>query len=338
MLAASHTRSQCAKPFQAHNTPCTRCGPLLRASMPQQTASTQQQLLQQQPHLQFLQLAHDLADAAGLITTRYFRTKLNVDSKSDASPVTIADRQAEEAMRKLIAAAYPSHAVFGEEAGLTLGSSSSSSSGDGSNSSSSSGDDWLWVLDPIDGTKSFITGKPLFGTLIALLHNGTPVLGVIDQPVTRERWVGLAGQQSSLNGRPISARACGDISNAYMYSTTPHMFAGATEQAFHRVRDAVRIPMYGCDCYAYGLLAAGHCDLVVEADLKPYDYMALVPIIKGAGGVISDWSGQPLRWQVQGGDVAAAIKAAPGEVLAAGDAETHAQALQLLAWKQQQQQ
>lgn len=138
---------------------------------PQQTASTQQQLLQQQPHLQFLQLAHDLADAAGLITTRYFRTKLNVDSKSDASPVTIADRQAEEAMRKLIAAAYPSHAVFGEEAGLTLGSISSSSSGDGSNSSSSSGDEWLWVLDPIDGTKSFITGGRARGCLLIAGHS-----------------------------------------------------------------------------------------------------------------------------------------------------------------------
>ncbi|KAF6260129.1 hypothetical protein COO60DRAFT_923288 [Scenedesmus sp. NREL 46B-D3] len=207
----------------------------------------------------------------------------------------------------------------------------SSSSVDGSGG----GDEWLWVLDPIDGTKSFITGKPLFGTLISLLHDGVPVLGMIDQPVTRERWVGLAGQPSSLNGRPIRVRGCGDIANAYMYSTTPHMFAGQTEQAFHRVRDAVRIPMYGCDCYAYGLLAAGHCDLVVEADLKPYDYMALVPIIEGAGGVITDWSGRQLRWQVQGGDVAAAIKAAPGEVLAAGDADTHRQALQLLAWKQQ---
>ncbi|EFN53278.1 hypothetical protein CHLNCDRAFT_58575 [Chlorella variabilis] len=169
--------------------------------------------------------------------------------------------------------------------------------------------------------------KPLFGTLIALLHRGEPVLGIIDQPILKERWVGVAGQRSTLNGQPISTRECGAVGDAYLYATTPHMFAGDTEAAFNRVRDAVRIPMYGCDCYAYGLLAAGYCDLVVEADLKPYDYMALVPVIQGAGGVVTDWRGQPLRWQ---GDVAACS----GEVVAAGDARAHQQALELLQWKQ----
>jgi len=123
-------------------------------------------------------------------------------------------------------------------------------------------------------------GKPLFGTLISLLQNGEPVLGIIDQPVLRERWVGIKGAPSTFNGRPIRTRACADLSAAFMYSTTPHMFSGATEEAWKRVRDAVRIPLYGCDCYAYGLLAMGQTDLVVEADLKPYDYMALVPIIE----------------------------------------------------------
>lgn len=283
----------------------------------QHSAAGEQQVVPQE----FIKLAHDLADAAGKVTSSYFRSStLNVDSKSDASPVTIADRQAEEAMRQLIKSAVPQHSVFGEEHGLELGSAASGGSKE---------DNWLWVLDPIDGTKSFITGKPLFGTLIALLHNGQTVLGVIDQPITRERWVGVAGAPSTLNGRPIAARACGDIGNAYMYATTPHMFAGATEQAFNRVRDRVRIPLYGCDCYAYGLLAAGHVDLVVEADLKPYDYMALVPIIQGAGGVVTDWSGAPLRWD----DVSAGVKSAAGEVLAAGDPATHKQALELLQWK-----
>ncbi|KAF5832076.1 hypothetical protein DUNSADRAFT_12189 [Dunaliella salina] len=137
-------------------------------------------------------------------------------------------------------------------------------------------------------------GKPLFGTLISLLYNGTPVLGIIDQPILKERWLGVAGMPSTLNGQPISTRPCQDISKAYLYATTPHMFEGASEAAFNRVRDAVRIPMYGCDCYAYGLLAAGHTDIVCEADLKPYDYMALVPIIKGAGGCITDWAGGAL--------------------------------------------
>lgn len=274
---------------------------------------------------EFVELAHCLADAAGKVSSRYFRTPVPVDVKSDASPVTIADREAELAVRQLIAQRCPDHSIFGEEGGYLAGD------GSGPSSSGSQGtSEWLWVIDPIDGTKSFITGKPLFGTLVALLHRGTPVLGIIDQPILKERWLGVAGQQSTLNGRPISTRACGSIGDAYLYATTPHMFEGESEAAFNRVRDAVRIPMYGCDCYAYGLLAAGHADLVVEADLKPYDYMALVPVIQGAGGVVTDWQGQPLRWTVGShGDVTACS----GEVLAAGDAEAHRQALELLAWK-----
>ncbi|KAL4459043.1 hypothetical protein ABPG75_013908 [Micractinium tetrahymenae] len=264
---------------------------------------------------ELIDVAHSLADAAADVTARYFRTPVPVDVKSDASPVTIADREAEAAVRKLLAERCPDHAIFGEEQGYLAGGSSS---------------EWLWVIDPIDGTKSFITGKPLFGTLIALLHRGTPVLGIIDQPILKERWLGVAGRQSTLNGAPISTRACSSIGDAYLYATTPHMFAGETEVAFNRVRDAVRIPMYGCDCYAYGLLAAGYADLVVEADLKPYDYMALVPIIQGAGGVVTDWRGQPLLWAV---DSQGDVTACSGEVVAAGDARTHQQALDLLQWK-----
>jgi inositol-phosphate phosphatase/L-galactose 1-phosphate phosphatase/histidinol-phosphatase len=156
------------------------------------------------------------------------------------------------------------------------------------------------------------------------------VLGIIDQPILKERWLGVSGQPSTLNGAAIATRACPAIASAYLYATTPHMFQGATEEAFVRVRDAVRIPLYGCDCYAYGLLAAGHCDLVVEADLKPYDYMALVPVIQGAGGVVTDWRGQPLRW---GAEDAAAGRACAGEVVAAGDARCHEQALAALAWR-----
>jgi inositol-phosphate phosphatase / L-galactose 1-phosphate phosphatase / histidinol-phosphatase len=300
-------------------------------------------------------LAHDLVEAAGRVTTSYFRTGVLADTKSDDSPVTVADRLAEQAMRALLAERAPTHAVFGEEYGLSaapVGQSSGSNNsnnnnnGNGKDASSSSaaaaaaaqanegklGDvpEWLWVLDPIDGTKSFVTGKPLFGTLAALLHRGVPVLGVIDQPITRERWLGVAGRPTTLNGRPIRTRACPRLGDAYAYATTPHMFApGATEESWHRVRDAVRIPLYGCDCYAYGLLAAGHVDLVVEADLKPYDYLALVPVVEGAGGVITDWRGEGLRWR-PGGEGAAG---GGGEVVAAGDARTHAEALALLGWK-----
>lgn len=291
-----------------------------------------------------IRLAHDLADAAGRVTTRYFRTGVLADTKSDASPVTIADRQAEEAMRALLSERAPTHAVFGEEFGLSAppaaGSGSSSPSSSPGNSTSGGnanaaegklGDvpEWLWVLDPIDGTKSFVTGKPVFGTLVALLHRGAPVLGVIDQPVTRERWVGATGRPTTLNGRPVTTRACPAVREAYAYATTPHMFApGETERAWARVRDACRIPLYGCDCYAYGLLAAGHVDLVVEADLKPYDYLALVPVVEGAGGMITDWRGERLRWTGTGGGGGGG-----GEVVAAGDARVHAEALALLGWK-----
>ncbi|MEW5299246.1 MAG: hypothetical protein WDW38_003341 [Sanguina aurantia] len=266
----------------------------------------------------YIELAHQLADAAAVITRKYFRTPFDVESKVDASPVTIADKQAEEVMRAMIRKACPGHSIFGEEYGVELGS------GEGSR--------YTWVLDPIDGTKSFITGKPLFGTLISLLHDGTPVLGIIDQSIMKERWLGVAGQPTTLNGVAIQTRPCPELKLAYLYATTPHMFSGATETSFNRVRDAVRIPMYGCDCYAYGLLAAGLADVVVEADLKPYDYMALVPIIQGAGGCVTDWRGQPLRWSPpQPGQEL--VESWPGEVLAAGDARVHSEALKLLDWK-----
>ena len=151
---------------------------------------------------------------------------------------------------------------------------------------------------PPPPTHSHPPGKPLWGTLIALLHRGQPVLGLIDQPVTRERWVGAAGRPTTLNGAPAAVRACPSVADAYLYATTPHMFAGRAEAAWGRVRDAARVPLYGCDCYAYGLLASGHVDLVVEADLQPYDYLALVPIVTGAGGVMTDWkAGGREGWQ-----------------------------------------
>ena len=228
--------------------------------------------------------------------------------------MTIADRQAERAMRETLESKVPSHCIFGEEEGFQFGT-------DGA------GNEYLWVLDPIDGTKSFITGKPVFGTLISLLYKGVPILGVLDQPIQKERWVGVRGRQTTLNGDIISTRKCGEVSSAYLYATTPHMFEGKTEIAFNALRDEVRIPLYGCDCYAYGLLAAGHCDIVAEADLKPYDYMALVPIVQGAGGVITDWQGNELTWN---SDDASKGSAPIGEVLAAGDALCHEKALSIL--------
>ena len=252
---------------------------------------------------EFEGLAHRLADRAGEIQRRYFRTPVSVETKPDASPVTIADREAEAAMRDLIAAAYPDHGIFGEEHGRDRIDA-----------------EFVWVLDPIDGTKSFITGRPLFGTLIALAHRGRPVLGVIDQAILRERWVGVEGEPSAWNGRPIRVRPCPRLEDAVLFVTSPAMFApGAQMEAFERVRRSVRLPMYGGDCYAYGLLAMGFADVIVEASMEPYDFMALGPVIGGAGGRVTGWDGGDLH-----------LGATGGLVLAAGDARVHEAAGRLL--------
>ena len=250
----------------------------------------------------FIALAHRLADAARPISARYFRTPVPVDDKSDASPVTIADREAEAAIRAILSKEVPEHGVYGEEHGVERADA-----------------EYVWVLDPIDGTRAFITGLPIWGTLIALLHKGVPVLGVIDQPILKERWLGVAGQSSTFNGQPIAVRACPTLAQAYMYSTTPIMFSGDFARKHAALADAVKLFRWGGDCYAYGLLASGHVDLVVENTLKLYDFAALVPVIAGAGGLITDWHGKPLDMH------------SDGSVLAAGDAALHRAALDVLA-------
>ena len=249
----------------------------------------------------FIGLANELADAARPIAARYFRTQVAIDDKTDNSPVTIADREAETAMRDLLTRHVPEHGVFGEEHGAVRTDA-----------------EYVWVLDPIDGTKAFITGLPIFGTLVALLHRGKPVLGIIDQPILKERWLGVDGQRSTFNGQPISVRACPSLANAYMYSTAPIMFPGAYEKPHEALTKKVKLFRWGGDCYAYGLLASGHVDLVVEASLKLYDFAALVPVVKGAGGLITDWRGKELDMN------------SDGSVLAAGDAKVHAESMRIL--------
>jgi len=246
--------------------------------------------------------ANELADAAGGIVRRYFRRGIAVDDKADMSPVTVADREAELALRALIEKRFPDHGILGEEHGSDRADA-----------------ELVWVLDPIDGTKSFISGVPLFGTLIALVERGVPVLGVIDQPISRERWIGARGHKSTLNGAAISTRACPALASATLFATSPDMFRGADAEGFQRLKGAVKLARFGGDCYAYGLLAAGFIDLVVEAGLKPYDYAALVPVIAGAGGSMTDWQGDPLGL------------ASDGRVLACGDPALATAARGLLA-------
>jgi inositol-phosphate phosphatase/L-galactose 1-phosphate phosphatase/histidinol-phosphatase len=250
----------------------------------------------------YIELAGRLADVAGPIIQRYFRSGIAITDKDDASPVTAADREAEAAIRAILDAECPDHGILGEEhGGQNLGA------------------EYVWVLDPIDGTKAFVTGKPLFGTLIALCQNGTPVLGVIDQPILKERWIGASGHGATYNGEAISTRDCADISDAWLYATSPDMFRGADETAFNRLAEKVKFPLYGGDCYAYGLLASGFTDIVCEATMQPYDYCALVPIVEGAGGKMSDWAGDKLTMS------------SDGRVLASGDKSLHQKAIDILS-------
>lgn len=236
--------------------------------------------------------AEAAADVAGAVIRPFFRARLAADLKSDHSPVTIADRSAEQAMRAVLAERFPDHGVLGEEFGHDRPAAPR-----------------CWVLDPIDGTRAFITGRPVFGTLIALLDRGTPVLGVIDQPVTGERWIGVAGRPTVFRG-PLGGsagcRACPTLAEAELSITGLNLLV-ADQARWQKLADVVGRVSWGGDCYAYGLLALGHIDVIAEATMKLWDWAALVPVIEGAGGRITDWSGAPLR---PDGD---------GRVLAVGD-------------------
>ena len=252
--------------------------------------------------VQLAAFCETLADGARAVSRRRFRTHTAVETKADASPVTRADRETEAFLRARIAASYPAAGVFGEEEGA-----------------GGLERELLFVVDPIDGTKSFITGSPLFGTLIAVLREERPVVGVIDMPVLDERWIGVAGERTVYRwaGRSLCCATRGDVvmGEAAVSTTSPDMFAPDDWARFDAVSRRARLRRFGGDCYQYGRLACGELDLVGEGGLKPYDYLALVPIVEGAHGVITDWAGAPLAL---GSD---------GRVLAAANADLHADAI-----------
>lgn len=249
----------------------------------------------------FLAFAEHLADAAGAAIRPHFRTPITIDDKEDRTPVTAADRAAEQVMRDLVTRHHPNHGMIGEEFGSLRPDAR-----------------LVWVIDPIDGTKSFISGVPLFGTLIALLAEGRPILGIIDQPILGERWIGAQGQATTFNGRPVKSRACTKLENASLHATSPHNFNAPDARAFAKLTARAKRPLYGWDCYAYAQLASGFIDLVVESGLKPFDYLAIVPVVEGAGGLMTDWAGAALGL------------ASDGRVIAAGDARLHAEVLKTL--------
>jgi len=254
-----------------------------------------------------LDLAQRLADAAGAAIRPYYRSDHGVEAKEDGSPVTLADRAAEQAMRRLLDAEAPGDAVVGEEYGEKPGVTGRT-----------------WVLDPIDGTRSFTVGRPIFGTLVALVEDGWPLIGVIDQPIGRERWLGAAGRPTLFNGAPVRTRACRELEGSMLATTSPHLFEEADAPHYLALVAAVagsnprQGPVYGGDCYNYGLLASGHLDLVCEAGLKLHDFAALVPVVEGAGGRMCDWNGDPLTAD------------SAGHVLALGDPARTDDALEAL--------
>jgi histidinol-phosphatase len=228
----------------------------------------------------FIAAAEAAADVAGAVVRPFFRSGFAVDIKTDRSPVTIADRSAEQAMRAVLGERFPDHAVLGEEFGLDRPEAR-----------------LRWVLDPIDGTRAFVSGRPSFGTLIALLDGETPVIGVIDQPVTRERWIGALGRRTVFRGpyggRP-GCRPCASLGQAELSCTSPEML-GTDRPRWERLCAAVGRNYWGGDCYAHGLLALGQIDVVAECSMKLWDWAALVPVVEGAGGRVTDWNGQVLR-------------------------------------------
>lgn len=276
--------------------------------MPRAMATASKPKVDLIPPSRLLESAHTLADASGKAILRYFRKPLVVDNKAAGGaydPVTEADKAAERVIRRHLKALHPEHAILGEEMGHTPGNSR-----------------YTWVIDPIDGTRAFVTGMPLWGTLIGLTYDGHAEFGMMDQPFTGERvWSSSNGAQwRGPDGRVrrIKAAPCQRLADARFTTTTPDMFVSPAEkETFTRLKSGARLTRFGGDCYAYCLLAAGHIDVIVEAGLKPYDVVALVAIIEKAGGVITTWDGD----RPEDG----------GRIVASGDPRLHEAVLKVIA-------
>jgi myo-inositol-1(or 4)-monophosphatase len=255
--------------------------------------------------IDFATFVDELAHVSGDTIRPFFRTALSVENKSSSGgfdPVTAADRAAESAMRALIKKTFPEHGIIGEEFEPHQPDA-----------------EYVWVLDPIDGTKSFISGMPAWGTLIALMRHREPIYGVMHQPFTRELFSGDgrgANYRGPVGDRELRVRSCRSLEDAILFTTSPLLMNAADREAFGRVEQAARLSRYGGDCYAYCVLAAGHVDVVIETELKPHDVLALIPIIEGAGGIMTTWeNGRPHEG---------------GRIIAAGDRRVHAQAMKIL--------
>jgi myo-inositol-1(or 4)-monophosphatase len=253
----------------------------------------------------FARFVQELALRSGEAILPFFRTAMTARNKAGPDsfdPVTEGDRAGEVVMRRMIAEMFPAHGIVGEEFGSERADA-----------------EFCWVLDPIDGTRAFLSGLPVWGSLIGLMRHGTPVYGMMHQPFTRERFFGDGATAHYLGPdgeRSLRSRACASLSDATVMTTSPRLFSGEERAAYDRVESVARLARYGCDCYAYCMVAAGHVDVVIEAGLQPYDIVALIPIIEGAGGVVTGWDGGPAE--------------RGGRVVASGDRRVHEAVLALL--------
>ncbi|MGI9333280.1 MAG: inositol monophosphatase family protein [Gammaproteobacteria bacterium] len=248
-----------------------------------------------------MQFAHELADRSRDISSRAATQRPRVQMKSDASPVTDTDRLVEQVLREMIADRFPRHGVLGEEHGAV-----------------NEGADLVWVIDPIDGTLAFVAGVPVFGTLIGLAHENKPLLGIIDHPMTRDRWAGGPEIGATRNGEEVRTRSCPELERAYLTCSNPDFMNAAELGAFHELRGRAELNLYGASCYAYGLLASGRTDVGVDCGFDIFDMLAPAAVIQGAGGMVTDWTGKPidLDWQ--------------GQVVACGDEDLHRQVVPVL--------
>lgn len=256
---------------------------------------------------EILSLAERLADAVRPVVLEKFRSGIDHEAKGDESPVTDSDRAAEKIMREMISAERPEDGIFGEEFGV-----------------SNPDAETVWILDPIDGTKAFITGKPIFGTLIGIVRGGKAIAGVTDGPATGDRWVGGAGRATTFNGIAVSTRRGRKLSQAWLTATSPEMFVADHKSRFEALMAASHYTTFGNECQGYGQLACGWVDLVCEDTLAPYDYAALIPIVEGAGGFITDWNGAPLGFEADAGPK-------KHTVIASADEHLHAEAIKILS-------
>ncbi len=252
--------------------------------------------------IELVLFAERLADAARQCLLEAAGAAPEPVAKGDGSPVTAVDQAVEDRLREMISAAYPDHGIVGEERGAVA-----------------AGRQFVWALDPIDGTLPFLAGFPVYGTLIALLRDGAPVLGVIEMPVTGERWVGCEGLPAMRNGKPVHTRPCEDLADALMSTSNPDFYGADDRPALDRMKASTRWCVYGGSCMAYAQIASGRIDVGIDVNFDIYDFLALVPVIEGAGGVITDWEGQPLTMN------------SGARIIAAGDRRIHGRALSLLA-------